>query len=157
MRSGYHQLVLDKQSRYITTFSTHVGLYQYKCLIIGVASAAKVFQHTIQLVIEGIKEARNVSDDIVFSKNMDEHNLALKKVLYELHQAGLTINAIKCEFNQQEVIFMVTYSKREAISRLKENKSTTRNCPTYQCLRSSPISWHGTIQHRVYQELCYYL
>ena len=89
LRSGYHQLVLYKQSRYITTFSTRVGLYQYKRLIFGVTSAAEVFQHTIQSVIESIKGARNVSDDIiVFGKHTDEHNLALKKVLHKLHKPG---------------------------------------------------------------------
>lgn len=30
--SGYHQIELDEASRYLTVFSTHVGLYQYKRL-----------------------------------------------------------------------------------------------------------------------------
>ena len=47
-RSGYHQLELDPESRYITTFSTHVGLYRYKRLIFGQNSAAEVSQRTIQ-------------------------------------------------------------------------------------------------------------
>ena len=32
LRSGYHQLELDPESRCITTFSTHEGLYRYKDL-----------------------------------------------------------------------------------------------------------------------------
>ena len=72
LRSGYHQLVLDKESRSITTFSTHVGLFRYKRLIFGVNSAAEVFQHTIQAVISGTKNARNISDEFyghVFSSD----------------------------------------------------------------------------------------
>ena len=30
LSQAYHQLELHKQSRYVTTFSTHVGLYHYK-------------------------------------------------------------------------------------------------------------------------------
>ena len=38
--SGYHQLMLKPECRYITTFSTHVGLYLYKRLNFGINSAA---------------------------------------------------------------------------------------------------------------------
>ena len=47
LRSGYHQLMLKQECRYITTFSTHVGLYSYERLNFGINSAAEVFQHTI--------------------------------------------------------------------------------------------------------------
>ena len=30
LSQAYHQLVLNEQSRYITTFSTHMGLFRYK-------------------------------------------------------------------------------------------------------------------------------
>ena len=30
LTAGYHQFALDEGSRYITTFSTHVGLRRYK-------------------------------------------------------------------------------------------------------------------------------
>ena len=30
LSQAYHQLELEEQSRYITTFSTHLGLYRYK-------------------------------------------------------------------------------------------------------------------------------
>jgi hypothetical protein len=35
MKHGYHQIELNKNSRDITTFSTHVGLYRYKRLNFG--------------------------------------------------------------------------------------------------------------------------
>ena len=53
LKSRYNQLVLHPSCRYITTFSTHVGLYQYKRLSFGINSAAEIFQH------------ENVSDDMV--------------------------------------------------------------------------------------------
>ena len=40
LRSGYHQLLLHPDSRYIITFSTHAALYRYKRLSFGINYAA---------------------------------------------------------------------------------------------------------------------
>ena len=42
---GYHQLELCQESRQITTFVTHKGLYRYKRLLFGVSSASELHQH----------------------------------------------------------------------------------------------------------------
>ena len=69
LKSGYHQLVLAEESRYITTFSTHDGLWRYKRLNFGISSASEVFQNVIANVIDGIDGALNMSDDIfIFGK-----------------------------------------------------------------------------------------
>ena len=47
LNQGYHQIEIQKESRPITTFSTHKGLYRYKRLNFGMASAAEVFQNII--------------------------------------------------------------------------------------------------------------
>lgn len=54
LTKGYHQLELSPQSRYITTFSTHVGLRRYKRLNFGITSAAESLQNTICQVIHAI-------------------------------------------------------------------------------------------------------
>ena len=93
LRSGYHQLELDPESRYITTFSTDVSLYRYKRLIFCLNSDAEVFQHTIQEVIAGIPDAKNVSDDIICcGSNQAEHDRALDATLPRLHTLGLTVS-----------------------------------------------------------------
>ena len=65
LSSAYHQLELDEESRQITTFTTHKGLFQYKRLNFGTNSASEIFQHTIQGVFNGIPGCRNISDDII--------------------------------------------------------------------------------------------
>ena len=40
---GYNQLELTPESRYITTFSSHLGLRRYTRLNFGVSSAAEIF------------------------------------------------------------------------------------------------------------------
>ena len=103
-RSGYHQLELDPESRYITTFSTHVVLYRYKRRLFGLNSAAEVFQHTIREVIAGIPGAKNVSGDIIcFGSNQAGHDRTLDAPLHRLHSSGLTVKEQKCELNKDEI------------------------------------------------------
>ncbi len=81
LNSGYHQLELAPESRYITTFSTHVGLRRYTRLIFSISSAAEVFQNTIQQVLQGIPGVRNFSEDIlVYGTTADAHNRSLEAV-----------------------------------------------------------------------------
>ena len=42
LRWGFHQIELDEESRQITTFVTHRGLYRYKRLMFGITSAREV-------------------------------------------------------------------------------------------------------------------
>lgn len=45
LNQGYNQLELDPELRYITTFSTHVGLRRYTRLNFGISSADEIFQN----------------------------------------------------------------------------------------------------------------
>lgn len=54
LTTGYHQLELDKDSKYIITFSTFFGTYQYKRLNFEILSASEVFQEAIRSVIQHI-------------------------------------------------------------------------------------------------------
>ena len=42
LKWGFHQIELEEQSRNITTFVTHKGLYRYKCLMFGISSAPEL-------------------------------------------------------------------------------------------------------------------
>lgn len=54
LRSGYHQLLLDRSCRYITAFATHLGIFQYKRLNFGISSASEIFQKVIEQVLTGL-------------------------------------------------------------------------------------------------------
>ena len=106
LRNGYHQLLLHPESRYITTFSTHVGLFRYKRLAFGINSASEIFQHVIWNLIHDIPGARNISDDIIiFGENQRAHDKAVHAVLKRLNDNGLTINVPKCKFSTNEIDF----------------------------------------------------
>lgn len=55
MRSVYHQVLLAPESHHITTFITHEGLFQYKRLPFGLASAPSAFRKIMDIVLTGLK------------------------------------------------------------------------------------------------------
>ena len=72
----------------------------------GLSSAAEVFQHTIQNVLSGIPNVKNISDDIiVYGKIPAEHDAALVAVSQRLREHNLTLNKDKCEFNKTTIEF----------------------------------------------------
>ena len=113
LNSGYHQLELTPDSRYITTFSTHRGLRRYTRLNFGTSSAAEVFQDAIQHTLSGIEGVRNVSEDIIiFGRDQQAHDRALHAVFARLRAKNLTLNPKKCEFNKSSIEFFgYTFSK----------------------------------------------
>ena len=106
LRSGYHQLSLAPESRYVTTFATHEGLRRYKRLNFGTNSASEIFQHIISEQIRDIPGSINISDDIiVFGKTKQIHDQALHAVLQQFADVGLTISPEKCELNRHSLTF----------------------------------------------------
>ena len=107
LKMGYHQLELHPDSRDITTFVTHCGLFRYKRLVMGINAASEIYQHEIQKVVQGIPGVANLSDDIiVHAKNMKEHDERLRKTLHRLLEAGLTLNGEKCRYRKDEIEFL---------------------------------------------------
>ena len=106
LSSGYHQLKLSPESRYVTTFSTQVGLIRYKRLPFGVNAASEIFQEAIRELLTGLPGCKNISDDIiVFRKSQDEHDKNLRGVLQRFQENNLRLNKEKCQFSQTEIRF----------------------------------------------------
>ena len=114
---GYNQLELAPESRYITTFSSHMGLMRYKRLNFGISSAAEIFPNVIRETLEGIDGAINISDDIlVFGKTHEEHNQNLGAVFQRLREKGLTLNKSKCEYSKDKLEFFGYVFSKDGIS-----------------------------------------
>ena len=106
LSQAYHQLELEEQSRYITTFSTHLGLYRYKKLNYGTNAAAEMFQYTLQTALQGLTGVKNIADDIIiFGSTRSEHDKNLDECLKRLTTKGLRLNQSKCTFLSKQLSF----------------------------------------------------
>lgn len=133
LKWGFHQIELDKESRYLTTFVTHKGLYRYKQLLFGVNCAPEVYQHTLQQVMQDCEGVRVIADElIVYGTNVSEHDSRLEKVLETLCNRNLTLNPDKCRFGMEKLVFMGhVLSKNGHVQTLHESNKLSycnKNC-----------------------------
>ena len=115
LKSGYNQIVISENCRYITAFCTHLGIFQYKRLNFVPNTAAEIFQKAIERVLAGLAGVINISDYIiVFAESQPEHDERLEHVLKRLEASGLTLNINKYEFSRISLDFLVFTSRTRA-------------------------------------------
>ncbi|VDI32041.1 Hypothetical predicted protein [Mytilus galloprovincialis] len=140
LRMGFHQVELEPESRNITTFTTHVGLFRYKRLMFGISCAPEMYQQCIKMALEGCVGQRNISDDIiVYGCTQEEHDERLKRVLDRMREKGLRLNKDKCRFNMDKMTFMGHVLSAKGISPEKskvEAVTSARNPKTASEVRS---------------------
>ena len=51
---AYQQIILDIDSQVYVTTNTHQGLFRYTHLPFGIASALLIFQHTMEMILQGL-------------------------------------------------------------------------------------------------------
>ena len=96
---AYQQIPLDEESKEYTTINTHRGLYRYKRLPFGVASAPSIFQRTIESILQGIPRVTVYIDDILITgTTQEEHLRNLEEVLSRLEKANIRLKLCKCAF-----------------------------------------------------------
>ena len=96
--SGYHNLKLDKQSSYLTTFSCPFGRYWYKQLPFGAVLAGDMFQQKIDKIFNDVFE---IADNILvigYDKDGADHDEAVYDVLRWCQDVNLKLNKEKCHF-----------------------------------------------------------
>lgn len=104
LKQAYLQLPVDKACKGLLTKPK--GLYRYIRMTFGIASAAAIWQRTIEQVLQGIPGIQCILDDMVNTGKTDkEHIRNLEMVLKRLRQKGLCANLKKCEFFKENITF----------------------------------------------------
>ncbi|KAL5011216.1 hypothetical protein ScPMuIL_011700 [Solemya velum] len=141
LNQGYNQLELDDDSRYITTFATHLGLYRYKRLFFGVNSASEIFQEAIRQALIGLQGVVNISDDLLcFGSSQEDHETNLRALFQRLREKKLTLNPDKCEFNKISLDFMGHTFGQDGV---RPNYATLTHDLRELTKKTTPWSWTG--------------
>eukprot|EP00731_Ephydatia_muelleri_P017950 Em0010g1048a len=97
----------NEESQKLCTLNTHRGLYQYRRMPFGIASAPALFQKTMDSVLQGIKHVVCYIDDIlVTGSNEIEHLRNLEQVFNRLKERGIRLRKDKCVFHSHSVDFL---------------------------------------------------
>ena len=80
---GYHNLKLDKQSSYLTTFACPFSRYRYKWLPFGAALAGDMFQCKIDEIFNNMPNVFSIADDILVI-GYDKDGVDLDEAVYKV-------------------------------------------------------------------------
>ncbi|GBG66281.1 hypothetical protein CBR_g57879 [Chara braunii] len=108
LKSGYHQIEVDKSDQHKIAFKTRDGLYEFIVMPFGLTNAPATFQSLMDKVLRHQLNRFVVvylDDILIFSKCMEEH-LKHLEVLQVLKEAQLHLNLEKYEFGRDSVIYL---------------------------------------------------
>ena len=107
LSQAYLQLQLEEASTPLVTVNTHQGLYRYKRLPFGVASAPSIFQKLMDTVLQGIPGVICYIDDILVSSTDEKSHLeTLGEVFTRLQKHGFRLKEDKCVFMMPTVHYL---------------------------------------------------
>ena len=106
LKTAFHQLELDDQSKHLTVFRAQGRLLRFKRLTMGTLSASGELNYRLKPLLSRIPNADIIQDDIIIATDdYSQHYITLEAVLKVLQDAGLTLNLNKCIFASSEIPF----------------------------------------------------
>ena len=129
--SGYHNLKLDMQSSYLTTFSCPFGRYHYKCLMFGAAPGGNMFQRKINEIVNDIPNVFGIADDILvigYDKDRADHNEAVYSVLEQCQDVNLKLNKDKCHLRCTLIPFFGKVVSRKVSNQIHKKSEHWPKC-----------------------------
>jgi len=96
------------EHRWLTTFATHHGLWEWVRMPFGLKNASNTFVRAVECILRPIKQFSdsNVDDLSAFSDNFQAHLAHLREFLRTIRVNGLTLNLKKCSFAKQTVKYL---------------------------------------------------
>ena len=133
LSQAYQQMILNPTDRKFTTINTHKGLYQYRRLPFGIASAPAIFQQAMENILQGLPRVICDLDNIlVTGENEREHLELLEEVFQRLETSGLRLKRAKCSFMQSEVHYLGYCINADGLHTTEEKVKAIRDAPQPQ-------------------------
>jgi len=94
---------MDDESCKLVTVNTHLGLFRYQ-LPFYIASMPAIFQHAMDMILQGIPHVIYYIDDVlVTGKTEEEHLQNLTQVLHRVKGQGMWLKEAKCAFFREKL------------------------------------------------------
>jgi len=133
LTSGYHQCAMSPSSRIFTAFVTHMGVFEWLRVPMGLKGAPSYFQRMMaSIVLVGLLYVMcevYIDDVLVFGRTEDEFITNLRSVFERLQKHRLTVNPAKCELGVTEIEYVGYVINEEGMSFSQEKKDSVLNFP----------------------------
>lgn len=123
-------MLLHPDSRDITAFITHEGLFRFCRVPFGLASAPSCFQKMMSIILTGLPGVQAYLDDVIcYGATQQQHDANLRRVLHALNEAGLKLNMQKCKFNQTSLSFLGHTISKDGLQPDRDQIKAVANAP----------------------------
>ena len=99
----YYQIPLRKGDEIKTAFRTHRGLYHYKVMAFGIATAPATCHRLINKILNGLQDFAMAHLDEICIFTFSEHLIHIHEVMDRLLDSVLKANKNKCEFGMTKL------------------------------------------------------
>lgn len=109
LRGAYNLVRIKEGDEWKTAFRTRYGHFEYNVMPFGLTNAPAAFQHLMNDVFREFLDNFVVcylDDILIYSKNVEEHEIHVRQVLQKLRDAGLYAKMEKCVFHTTQVDFL---------------------------------------------------
>jgi hypothetical protein len=131
MTAGYHQIPLAETSKPYTSFTSHVGIYQWKRVPMGLKNAASYFQQVMATeVFHGLVNTileLYIDDCFVFGRDEQEFLTNLEAVFERCAKYNIYLNPKKCVLGAQSIDYVGHQISQNGISFSDEKRQRVWN------------------------------
>jgi Reverse transcriptase (RNA-dependent DNA polymerase)/RNase H-like domain found in reverse transcriptase len=109
LKSGFHQILMDENSKIKTAFSTSQGHFEFNRMPFGLKNSPSTFQRAMNNILHGLTGTNclvYLDDIIIMGNSLENHLNNLNVVLKRLADFNLKIQLDKCEFLKRETEFL---------------------------------------------------
>ena len=133
LTSGYHQAPLSKKSQEATAFITHMGVFQWCRVPMGLKGAGSYFQQQLaNEVLAGIiyHICESYLDDVIIHGDTFEKYLAnLRTVFARFRRHLITLNPNKCRFGHSQIEYVGHVIDQDGITFSREKIAKVLQIP----------------------------
>ena len=128
--NGYHQVMLDEESRKLTTFITEYGRYQYLRTPQGHCSAGDAYTKRYDDIVAGVeRQCKCIDDTLLYDADIAQAFFHTFDYLTLCGSNGVTLNPSKFKFCRREVEFVGYFLGWDDYRPTGDKLSAIRNFP----------------------------
>ncbi|KAJ3476377.1 hypothetical protein NLI96_g11201 [Meripilus lineatus] len=132
LKNAFNLIRVKEGEEWKTAFRTHLGLFEYTVMPMGLTNAPSIFQAFIQDTLRDLLDVICVvylDDILIFSRTQKDHDHHVAMVLERLQKAGLYANAKKCTFDQSEVEYLGYHLSADGVKMSPKKLDTISEWP----------------------------
>lgn len=129
--NGFYQLAVHPNSIKYTAVTSHMGLFGFNCLPMGLINSPRTFMAFMSNLFKGQKSIMVYLDDVIIATpgGLGDHLKEVEKALKILVDNHLVCKLSKCEFAATRIKFLGFYVSKDGIEPCPEKTTAIRNFP----------------------------